>query len=271
MAFPLVALALLTFSMLYAGRIGPHLQSLYLTWSPYHYAAQAYGLAVMYSYRSGCILAGGDKKLLWWVSMFPFFFNFVTGPDVGLSWLLPGAVLADPVVSGARFWIGRVLWVLAVAAPLLVYVKVWRAGSGPMPLISIMAVVANGIWFLLLGPLDAFVWATVFHGIQYLAIVIVFHVRDRMTQPGNLHGRLYHALWFYGVSLGLAFGIFNLLPMAYVFAGVGKVQSMLMVVAVINLHHFIVDGYIWRLKRGDRNRTILDAGTAAPSYSPQPG
>ena len=129
----------------------------------------------------------------------------------------------------------------------------------------------NGVWWIVFVYVEAFLWATVFHGIQYLAIVIVFHVRDRMTRPGNRHGRLYHALWFYGVSLALAFGLFNLLPMAYVFAGAGKVEAMLMVVAAINLHHFIVDGYIWRLKRGDRNRQIVDAGSAAAGYTPQPG
>jgi hypothetical protein len=27
--------------------------------------------------------------------------------------------------------------------------------------------------------------------------------------------------------------------------------------AIINIHHFIVDAYIWRLGRGDSNRTIV--------------
>ena len=39
--------------VLFPERLGTQLHSLYLTWSPYHYAAQAYGLAVMYCYRSG--------------------------------------------------------------------------------------------------------------------------------------------------------------------------------------------------------------------------
>ena len=43
MAFPLVAAAILTLCIIWAERLGPHLQALYLTWSPYHYAAQTYG------------------------------------------------------------------------------------------------------------------------------------------------------------------------------------------------------------------------------------
>ena len=65
MAFPLLAMAILLLCLFQTGRLGPHLQSLYLTWSPYHYAAQAYGIAVVYSFRSGCKLRDADKRLLY--------------------------------------------------------------------------------------------------------------------------------------------------------------------------------------------------------------
>ncbi len=71
---PPVIIILMTLCLVYAGRVGGLLDTLYLTWSPYHYAAQAYGLAVMYSYRSGCNLEATDKKLLRWVCMIPFFY-----------------------------------------------------------------------------------------------------------------------------------------------------------------------------------------------------
>jgi hypothetical protein len=267
LAFPLVALVVLTVCIADAARLGRHFQSLYLTWSPYHYAAQAYGLAVMYSYRSGCRLAAADKKLLWWASMFAFLYNFATAPEVGVSWLVPPSVLSLGAVGSLRAGLGALLWALALAAPLYVWLKVRRAPSGPMPLIAILAVVANGVWFLVLGPLDAFVWATVFHGVQYLAIATIFHVKDRAAVAGNRHGPLYHTLWFYGASVLLAYALFNLLPLGFVAAGFGKVESMLMVVAAINVHHFVVDAYIWRLKQGDRNRSIVDAGAAVPEYA----
>ena len=38
------------------------------------------------------------------------------------------------------------------------------------------------------------------------------------------------------------------------------VESIALVVAAINIHHFIVDAYIWRLKSGDGNRQIVEAG-----------
>ncbi len=134
-----------------------------------------------------------------------------------------------------------------------------------MPLISLLLVVTNGIWWILLPTKDAFIWATIFHGIQYLAIVIIFHLKDQMDRPDNRHGTLYHVVWFYAACVLLGYGLFQCLPWAYEFAGFGRAESILLVVAAINIHHFIVDGYIWRLKKGDTNRRIVESGQPAPA------
>ncbi len=63
-------------------------------------------------------------------------------------------------------------------------------------------------------------------------------------------------VWFYLASLLLGFGLFHGWPHVYVWAGRGLAESMLLTVATINLHHFIVDAYIWRLRK-DPNRTVM--------------
>jgi len=263
MGFPLTAIAVLTVCMFFAQQLGPHMQSLYLTWSPYHYAAQAYGLAVMYSYRSGCALQLSHKRMLRWISLLPFFYNFLTAPDVGLRWLAPDGWLQAAGMKTALVGVHYTLWTLAFAAPVWLFIKIWRETNGPLPLISLLTVITNGVWFFALPPLDAFVYATIFHGIQYLAITIIFHLRDQLARDGNRHGRTYHVAWFYGASLLLGYGLFNCLPQAYIWSGFGQVESVLLVVAAINLHHFIVDGYIWKLGRGDSNRRVVESDLPA--------
>ncbi len=261
--FPLVCLAGLTLSVIYPQFLGHNLHSFYLTWSPYHYAAQAYGLAVLYAYRSGCLLGARDKKLLWWVSMLPFLSVFLTAEtDAGLAWLVPGALWTEPGLAALRGTVSRVFLVLAFVAPLALMLKVRRSSSGPLPLISLLAVVTNGVWFFVLLPKNAFLWATIFHGLQYLAIVAIFHQRDQAALPRNTHGPLYHTVRFYLLCLALGYALFYCLPHAYRLAGFGYVESVLVVTAVVNLHHFIVDGYIWRLGKGDPNRRIVEAETA---------
>jgi len=265
MALPLVALALLTVCVFQAGQLGPHLQSLFLTWSPYHYAAQAYGLAVMYCYRSGCRLQTGDKSLLFWISMLPFLYAFLKGNSVGLDWLVPAGLLRQPQVHAVRMALSALVMVLAFVAPVLYFVRTWRVNGSPLPLISMLLLFSNGIWWLVLVYVDAFIWATIFHGIQYLAIVILFHLKDQMARPGNRHGAAYHVVGFYVMSLLLGYGLFNVLPLTFIFAGFGKLESVLLVAAVINIHHFIVDGYIWRLKKTDGNRRIVDLAAPVPA------
>ncbi len=262
MGLPLVTLLLLTVCMFQAGRLGPIVQSLYLTWSPYHYAAQAYGLAVMYCYRSGCSLTGREKTSLWWIAMLPFLFAFLTGAGVGVDWLLPQAVLDRPLTDDFRRTSSYILIALAFLTPLILFAKVWRSHGRPLPLISLLVLFSNGVWWFILPTLNAFAWATIFHGVQYLAIVVIFHVKDQMAREDNMHGRMYHVLWFYAVCLLLGYSLFNVLPLAYLFVGFGRVESILLVVATINIHHFIVDGYIWRLKKADSNRRVVESGAS---------
>lgn len=262
LALPLMTLGVLSLCIARPDGLGVQLQKLYVTWSPYHYAAQAYGLAVMYTLRSGCRLSQADRRWLRGASLLPFFWVFLEARDFGLGWLLPPearAALPSSLLAG----VGDVLGFLAFAAPIALFLKLRRGGGAQMPLIAPLILLANGVWWFVLPGLHAFVWATIFHGIQYLAIVLVFHVRERMALPENRHGRLYHALSFYGLSLVLGYALFRILPQAYMGLGFGAVESILLVTAMINVHHFVVDAYIWRVRRDGGNRRIVEA--AAPA------
>lgn len=262
--FPLAAFGALAACLALADVLGPHLQALYLTWSPFHYAAQAYGLAVVYGLRAGLALPPLEKRLLWWTCMLPFFATFVAGDTTGLGWLVPSAWLdALPHSASVRLGLVRGLGVAAFAAPVLVAVLAWRRGGAPLPLLSLMPIVSNALWFVLLGPRDAFVWATIFHGLQYLAIVTLFHVKDQLARPDNVHGAAWHATRFYGASLALGYALFNLVPLGFVSAGFGMVESLLLTTAAINLHHFVVDAFIWRFRPADSNRRIAEAPATA--------
>jgi hypothetical protein len=263
---PLAFLLLLTLAVAFPTGLGGALTRLYLTWSPYHYAAQTYGLCVMYCYRSGCALSERDRAGLRWASLLPFLHNFLTAPGIGLDWALSLAGLGplvwlEPLRAGAA----AILAAAAALVPLGLFLVRARGSRAPMPLIVPLLMIANGVWWLVLLPQQAFLWATIFHGIQYLAIVVIFHVRDQLAQPGNRGSGLQHALRFYAMSLALAFALFQIVPQGYVLAGFGMVESLLLVVAIINIHHFVVDAYIWRLRAGSDNRRNAEAGAPSPA------
>lgn len=249
MGLPLTSLIVLSLAIWQPGRIGAHIQTLYLTWSPFHYSAQAYGLSIMYCYRSGCLLDDASRKLLRLTCLTPFLFSFVSENGAGLEWFVkPIALMAYPGLLAAREAVRLVLGTLTLLAPIALFVLL-LAQRKAMPLISVLIVLANGIWWITLWYMQAFVWATVFHGLQYLAITLIFHVRERLQLPGSQRPWWSHALRFYALCLLLGYGLFQLLPLGYLAAGFGWAESVLLVVAAINIHHFIVDAFIWRLRK----------------------
>ena len=261
LGFPLLTLVVLTAAIGFSALVGQNLNALYLTWSPFHYAAQTFGLSVMYCYRSGRQLSVADKRLLRAVCMLPFLYAFTVSDRSGLRWFVEPSTFAElPWLGEATQAVAQVLRVLAIAAPIALVA--WRSlrGRPALPLIVPLLCVTNGIWWVVFPYLDAFIWATVFHSVQYLVIVCIFHVRDHPTRPDSQRGKLFEAARFYAMCLGLGYGLFHLLPYAYVLAGFRLSESMFMVLVAINLHHFIVDAFIWKVSKGGNYRIAVGSG-----------
>jgi hypothetical protein len=267
MGLPLVTLAVLTTAVVFADTLGQHAMNLYLTWSPYHYAAQTYGLAVMYCYRSGVSLLPTERSLVRVACISPFLYAFFRGPIAGLEWFVPASFLSEPSVAFLRAGLVTGLGALAILMPFVLVARHALHGRA-LPFISVLIMVANATWWTSLQYVQSFFWVAIFHAVQYMAIVMIFHVRERMAQPGNRHGWPYHALTFYVACVALAYLLFNVWPFAFVAAGFGLVESVLLVIAIVNLHHFLVDAYIWRLRRDPNYRVVSDApSSAVPGFA----
>lgn len=264
MGLPLVALLALGAALVFPAALGRHVMALYFTWSPYHYAAQAYGLAVMYAYRSGSALSVNDKRLLRAACLLPFAYAFVAARGAGIEWLVPSSALPVEGWTRARNLALDVLGVLTFAAPVIFFARSLFTAKSRLPLISLMAMIANGVWWVTLTYWDAFIWATIFHGLQYLAIALVFHVKDRQRQEATPRPWWHHAAGFYAACLGLGYLLFQVWPHAGPLVGFAYAQTMLLVVAVINIHHFIVDAFIWRLRK-DPNYKVVASAAPAPA------
>jgi hypothetical protein len=261
---PAVTFMALAICVIFPGDAGYYLQVIYLTWAPFHYAKQIYGLSLMYGFRSGFKLNEGDKRMIYWVCMLPFLYAFFGGsPHMGAGWLLPPEIVRS--VPGLMVTLTAVKALLKIAVfvgPLVLFWKIWTAKGRSLPLIVLMMMLSNGLWWVALNFNDAFILATIGHGLQYMAITLVYHVREQMRRPENRRGWIFHATSFYAKCVALGYALFNCWPYIFVWAGAGVAESMMLVIATINVHHFIVDAYIWRL-RVPANRTALEDRTVS--------
>lgn len=243
--FPVVWAVLMGVALVWADLFADHFWALYQSWSPYHYAAQTFGIAMMYTGRSGVKLAGSARRWLWWTCMLPFLWAFFSGAnEAGLAWFVDlQALAAVPWLGGLHT---ATTWLLGAAALLLPLAFFATAGRR-MPLIAVALVATNALWWLTLSYDDAWTWAALAHGIQYLLVVGIFDARDHAGDDGP---QLRRGLGFYGLCVVLGVILFMLLPAGVsIGAGIDFDVTIKVLFAGIILHHFIVDGFIWKRKR----------------------
>ncbi len=274
LGFPLVTFAVTSAFVGFADQIGSHLHALYLTWSPYHYASQTFGLAMMYCHRSGCRLDRSEWRTLRAVCMLPFLHALLSGAPLGngLGWMVsyPDLVANPAVFRTMRILHATFTWT-SLGAPIVFFAWIaYRSrssfssapgaegGDRPgLPLLSLALMLSNAAWWVLFSYWDALLWATVLHGLQYLGIMSIFYSEDALRRPGNRHGRAYHVVALLATCIVLGYGLFQCWPRAYMLAGFGQVESAYMVVAAINIHHFIVDRFIWRIRKDRNYQTVV--------------
>jgi hypothetical protein len=187
---------------------------------------------------------------MWWVCMLPFLYAFCTGHGSGLFWFVSRERLLSTVLTAGLY---QMVVALLSAALFLVPVSAFwrwhRTRERTIPLISLLLPITNGVWWVGSDYLDAWFWTAVLHSVQYLIIVTVRHADDRVGRlpaAGRLRLRILHGAAFYGFSLWVGFGLFLVAPAAYTLLGFDGLQAYVMMTMVINVHHFIVDGFIWR-------------------------
>ena len=258
MAFPAISIAVALAALQWPELAGRHLFQLYLSWSPYHYAAQTFGLASMYTARGGVMLTPGERRLLHLTCMLPFAHSFVYASGAGLGWLLPPSFyVAPPALLPVREALIWATGVATFAVPVALLALLRRRKERALPHIVPCLLVSNGVWWVVLPYQQAFFWATIFHGLQYLAIVIVFHLKDHPPTGSGAYAWVKPSLKFYGACLALAYLLFEVWPYFFTWLGFSFSESVLVCVAVINLHHFIVDRGIWQIRKDPGNQQAV--------------
>ena len=227
----------------------------YVLWSGYHYSGQSLGLALLYPLRQGARLAADEKRLVaiplyasWLLSVVGLFRLDVAARNPAYQ-LTREALFRAPMPAWALA-LGTGVGVLSLGC-VAQLARLRRARGVPLPWMVWAVVGAQLAWFCagLWNPFFNVVLVPVFHGAQYLAITSWHHGRGR--------GGATFALYAVTVlALGLVINP-GLLALGRTFGGDARVAAAA-VLAFVNLHHFLMDGRIWRL----RERKVADSFTA---------
>jgi len=259
--------------------LGSLVLTVYLTWSPWHYTGQNYGICLMLLRRRGVDFDAGLKRWIYASFVLSYLLTFLAvhsggggssyapvsyGGTVfrliklGIPYDLGSALLAAAAVAyGACLLVAgrRLLRITSLRSlgPALVLVFTQSMWFSIPVLVRHWDVMGQGAFFdRLYGPVG-FLWIAGAHSLQYLWITGYYASRAPDARSGLLSFLLKACLAGYAVwtlpALLFAPGVLGSLP--------HESGLAVMVASVVNLHHFVLDGAIWKLRDGRVARVLL--------------
>ena len=265
-----VALSHLRFSLL------PWIFTLYLTISPWHYSGQNYGLFMMFVRRSGAEVDENTRQAVYSAFVLSYailFLSLHTGPSDRLF-------LSIGIPDKAALLIRIVLTAAFVAASSFGFYQLirqlgWNAMTPSLVLFStqILWFLAPGMLALMKGiSLPQSRYSTgvlpLMHSAQYLWITSYYARRESAAEGRTWRPFIYFAILVVG---GIALFVPGPWIVSYVFH-YDFSASFLIFTALVNLHHFILDGAIWKLRDGRIAALLLNTqqrAVAAVSHASQ--
>lgn len=265
--------------------------TIYVTWNAWHYTGQNYGISLMFLGRRGVTVAPTEKRLVYATFVLSYLLVFVSIHGSSGAGYAPQAeegmavrFMSLGIPAGIRDVALGVLAVAYVAALIGAAVQLRRRAAtwrdlGPAALL----VLVQAVWFVLptlarasgtfqgIEPLSqnfeeyAFYWVAYAHAIQYLWIT-TYYATARDAQLGRLG--------FFWKSVLAGSAIWGIPALLFAPRALGTLPYggglILLVASVVNIHHFVLDGAIWKLRDG-RIARILLRSERTKAAAPQPG
>ena len=247
----------------------PWLFTVYITWSPWHYTGQNYGLLMMFARRNGATPTAAERRALYGAfvaSYVMLLLSFHSGPSddpLVISLGVPRAGATAGQLSAAVVFAlagGWALWRLARRLG-------FEAMTAPLTLF-----VTQLLWFVLPTALEMGAGTgvpqtrystgilAVLHSTQYLWITSYYARREALAD-GQAPWR--PVRYFLVLIVG---GIALFIPGPWVVSYLFRYDfatSFLVFTALVNIHHFMLDGAIWKLRDGRIASLLLNTRDGA--------
>ena len=268
--------------------IGSVILTVYFTWTPWHFSGQNYGLALLFLRRRGIDVTPTAKRALYGCFVLSTAVTLISlhdaSPQLGLApvpstdgstfrFLSLGipAFIRTPLLYGT--------FAAYLASTVLAAALLLRRARARDLVPSACLVLAQASWFAIPAMLQvggastrnvAFstVWIALAHSIQYLWVTSYFAKQTgRESSFSAFFARCLVAGAIVIVVPALVLAPDLLGPLPY------DAGLAILVFSIVNLHHFILDGAIWKLRDGRIARILIrreqEAGRTEGSPRPR--
>jgi len=275
-ALPLLLIALVAAALREGGQtLTPVIARIFSLWSPLHYCGQALGVALILAHRSGVRIQRWERFAL--SSMLVSSYLYSSSLSESRRGIAFYAGISYPTFNLSAGVVSVALACLSLSSAVFAVVMIRKAFSEKekLPPIFYLTPACQIIWSVVsVGTPNYTTLIPIFHAMQYMPIVWFMHLKEstKNLAPQTLSRREIRrisAVWFLKNLAGGA-ALFFLLPygIAVVF-GLNLTLVQAVVWATINLHHFLIDGIIWKLRRPKVHAPLMGSVFArAPAAVP---
>jgi hypothetical protein len=228
---------------------GPLYFLAYVAWSGFHYSRQSLGVAMIYPLRQKARLDAREKRLLGLPLYASWILSLVGLTRLGVSARNGAYEIASaltPVHAPTWLLVALLLPLAATFAGVALVATERRRRGAPLPRVCLAVIVTQVVWFGvgMFHPYFNIVLVPVFHSLQYLALT-GWHF-TRAQRPARLVTFAAYILVVLLLGLVINPGLLIFFVPTDVSAHALTVGAA--VISAINLHHFLLDGRIWRMR-----------------------
>ncbi len=250
------------------GRLLPWIFTIYLTWSPWHYSGQNYGLFMMFARRAGAQPEKSTRQALYGAfiaSYLILFLGFHTGTSQDPLFVSLG------IPAAVSRWEQGILGIAFVALSGYGLVKLAQQTGWRRLIPSLTLYSSQFLWFLLPAVISLLRRAeipqnrystgvlAVMHSAQYLWITS-YYARREAGDESRATESSWRPLAYFGVLI--VGGIALFIPGPWLASRAFHHDfstSFLIFTSLVNIHHFILDGAIWKLRDGRIAALLLNS------------
>jgi len=255
-----VALALLTIAAVHNPVLLSALAQLYVLFLAQHFNAQAFGFTLIYCRKWNIRLFDSERSTMRWLlnatTGFAVVRQLVDSPDalnqVSSTTVAPFVQLPQWMLLAAAAF-----FAIALSAFSWTMLKRFQSTGTTLPLPAALVLFTSVTTFIV-GP-DFFgaLWflvPTFFHGAQYLCITLVLQLKSKDADgcPSAIR-------WLeqYGLAAIVGLALYGLFPLLLVLTGASLSTSFFAAFCAVNLHHFLADSAIWRLRDPELSKQLF--------------
>lgn len=238
---------------------------IFLYWSPYHFSGQTLGVTLIYARRAGFFVGKWERFTLSNLIYSSFLYMTARGEAIAAAsdLILPPEYSIERYRLGLPMWISQFIlaWLIINGIAFLTLIFKWCQQQRRMlPLIVLLPVVTQLVWFIPGSYCKSFyLFVPMFHSLQYLMIAWSLQLKEKMDMqkitPSVQYVVKESARWgainlvlgvvlFTGIPYALHWLLQNVFELNYPYIFVLGIM-----IAGVQVHHFFVDGVIWKLKK----------------------